>query len=50
MTSFEAELWQDGMMVAGASGPTKEVVEREINHYAMVYSQDGPVEIKRKYK
>lgn len=39
------ELWQDGMMVANASGP-RDRAKSEIEHYAFVYSQDGPVEIK----
>jgi len=39
------ELWQDGMMVAGAVGPRTRAA-REINHYALVYGQDGPVEIR----
>lgn len=43
-----AELWQDGIMVASVSGPTEASVDREIQHYAMMYVQDGPVEIKFK--
>jgi len=38
------ELMQDDMIVAGASGLG---AERDIEHYAMVYGQDGPVEIVR---
>jgi hypothetical protein len=49
MTSYVAELWQGGVLVASVDAPTKNVAEREINHYALMYSQDGPVIIKRKY-
>lgn len=45
---WRAELWQDGMMVAKVIGETKDDVTNEINHYAMMYSQDGPVKIKTK--
>lgn len=44
--NFELELWRGDEWLAGASG-TKADAEREIMHYAMVYLQDGPVEIKR---
>lgn len=40
------QLWQNDMVVAEVEGP----VERawpEILHYAAIYSQDGPVSIKR---
>ena len=40
------ELWQDGIMVASVNG-LPEDAEREINHYAMMYSEDGEVEIRR---
>jgi hypothetical protein len=43
-----AELWQDGILVASVSGPTEASVDREIKHYAMVYAQDGSVEIRFK--
>ena len=39
-------LIQNGIMVAGAYG-LKDDALREINHYAFVYSQDGPVKIER---
>ncbi len=45
MDEAEFEIWQDGMMVAGCSGP-REWAKAEANHYALVYSQDGPVEIR----
>jgi hypothetical protein len=37
---------QDGMRVAAGDCPTKEDAEREANHYAMMYGQDGPVKVK----
>jgi len=42
----EFELWQDGQCVAivGCEKPADAV--RSILHYAAVYGQDGPVEIK----
>lgn len=40
----EFELIQDGIPVAGSSGP-REGAWREIQHYAAQYSEDGPVEI-----
>ena len=35
---------QDGMVVAGGHAPKTEA-QREAAHYALVYGQDGPVEI-----
>lgn len=43
---FDYGLFQNGMMVASVSAPTKEQALAEINHYALIYSQDGPVEIR----
>ncbi len=48
--SYDAQLMQDGIEVVGISAPTKEKAEQEINHYVMMCSQDGDVEIKRNYK
>jgi hypothetical protein len=45
---WRAELWQNGMKVADVSGSTEAAVDREIKHYAMIYAQDGAVEIKFK--
>jgi hypothetical protein len=45
--TYWAKLYQDGIDVAGVTGPDKQAVEREIQHYAAVYSQDGPVKIRR---
>jgi hypothetical protein len=44
-TLRRAELWQDGMMMVAVEGNRK-FVEADIAHYALIYSQDGPVEIK----
>jgi hypothetical protein len=46
MTGAKFELWQDGIPVATVSAPVPGAA-REIMHYAAVYGQDGPVEIKR---
>lgn len=40
----EFELWQDGMPVARTMG-SREFAFAEIQHYAEVYRQDGPVEV-----
>lgn len=42
----EFELWQDGMMVASVSAANYDDAKREILHYAAMYGQDGPVEIR----
>ena len=42
---FRAEIWQDGAMVAAVEAPTYADMEREASHYAMIYGQDGPVEV-----
>ena len=47
---YTAKIIQNGIMVAGVDGTTIEAVEKEIQHYAMMYSQDGELEIKRNYK
>lgn len=49
MRQYSAKLIQDGIEVAGVSGPDKEAVQREIVHYAMMYGQDGPVTIKENF-
>lgn len=46
MDDFRAELWQGGIMVACVEGSDESSVQREINHYALVYSEDGPCTIK----
>lgn len=40
----EFEVWQDGMPVAGSSGPRERALA-EAMHYAQVYGQDGPVSV-----
>lgn len=40
-----AEVWQDGAMVAIATGGLNDVC-REIMRYAMVWSRDAPVDIR----
>ena len=47
---YDFEIWQDGLMVAGGSAASFDDAEREARHYAMMYSQDGEVEIKLKSK
>lgn len=42
----EFEVWQDGIMVASAVCDDRGRALAEIMHYAMIYSQDGPVEIR----
>ena len=37
---------QGGLVVASGDCPTEEDAKREAAHYAMMYSQDGPVEVK----
>ena len=39
------ELWQGGQMVALVEADQASA-DREIMHYAMMYSEDGPVEIR----
>ena len=42
----EFELWQDEMVVASVVSEDRASARREIEHYAMMYGQDGPVEIR----
>lgn len=39
------KVYQDGQQVAGGSGPLA-MCRREADHYAAVYSQDGPVRVR----
>jgi len=41
------QLKQDGLIVVEVTG-SEEQAKKEINHYAMIYSQDGEVEIIKK--
>lgn len=45
---YEYILMQDGVIVATVDAPTKKEALDEINHYALIYGQDGPVEIKER--
>ncbi|WP_340647546.1 hypothetical protein, partial [Phenylobacterium sp.] len=45
-SGYEGEVIQGGDLVAGASGESLHGVQRETAHYAAVYGQDGPVEVK----
>ena len=40
---FFGRVVQDGLVVAKVSAPTREQMLAELSHYAMVYSQDGPI-------
>jgi hypothetical protein len=44
---YSFEIWHDGMMVAGVSGPDLDGLRSSAMHYAMVYGQEGPVENSR---
>lgn len=46
MTEYRYELIQDGMRVAAVSAPTRVRAVSEIMHYALIYSQDGPVKVR----
>jgi hypothetical protein len=43
---YKFQLWQDGMKVAEVSSASIATARREIEHYAMIYRQDGEVEIR----
>ena len=42
---YIAKLKQGGIIVVEVNAPTKKRAIEEIQHYAMMYSQDGDVEI-----
>lgn len=46
-TEYEFEVWQDGQPVAWANANSLAAAAREASHYAAIYQQDGPVEVKR---
>ena len=48
--NYKAKIIQGGIIVVQVDGKTIEQVESEINHYVMMYSPDGDLEIKRNYK
>jgi hypothetical protein len=44
---FEFEVWQGDQPVAWANAYSLADAAREASHYAAVYQQDGPVEVRR---
>ncbi len=46
MAEYAFGLFQDGVMVASVYCSQLHDAQREISHYAMIYGQDGPVEIR----
>lgn len=46
MIEIEFEIWQDGEVVAAGITTNAKAAFQEADHYALVYGQDGPVEIK----
>lgn len=47
---IEFEVWQDNQPVAWVSAYSLAEAAREASHYAAVYQQDGPVEVRRVYR
>lgn len=47
---YICQLKQEGQIVAEVDAPTKEEAIKEIQHYAMIYCQDGEVEIIKKWR
>lgn len=45
MKTYKYSLIQDGIVVASVGAPSEEQAKKEIDHYALMYSQDGPVKI-----
>ena len=43
---YQFEVWQDDGCQAYGSGDTLESIQPEAGHYALMYGQDGPVEVK----
>jgi hypothetical protein len=46
MTRYWFYVYQEGLCVAKGDCPTQDQAEQEASHYAMMYGQDGPVNIK----
>ena len=46
---YIAQLKQGGIIVAEVDAPTEEEAIKEMQHYAMMYSQDEEVEIIKKW-
>lgn len=47
---YRYDLIQDGLCVASVIAPKKSDALKDILHYALIYSQDGSVEIKDRSK
>ena len=47
MIEYSYALYQDGVKVAQVYAASDKKAKSEIAHYALMYGQDGPVEIKR---
>jgi hypothetical protein len=47
---YTYELWQDGIMVAATSAATRKQAHDEIKHYAFMYAQDGPCQVRETTK
>lgn len=45
-TKYEYEVWQGDVLQAGGSTTDYASAKSEANHYAMMYSPDGPVEVR----
>lgn len=45
---FDFRVMQDGMEVASAYAASRADALKEARHYALVYGQDGPVEVQEK--
>ena len=43
---YSFRIIQDGMTVVSASGTDQRQLKAEAAHYAMMYAQDGPVQVK----
>lgn len=43
---YEYEVWQDGVLQAGGRETDYASAQSEANHYATMYAQDGPVEVR----
>jgi hypothetical protein len=43
---YRVELWWNGEFAAAVEGKSLKSIEREIAHYAMIYGQDGSLEVR----
>lgn len=46
MSEYRISIWQDGIEVASVHGSDLDRVHAEAMHYAFVYAQDGPIEVR----